>query len=242
METMRLDKFISNAGIGSRTDAKKIIKSGRITVDGVKVKSYDIKVQVNKNIIKLDGKEIIYKKYTYIIMNKPAGVICATFDKKEKTVIDLLEEKYKNLGLFPVGRLDKDTVGLIILTNDGEFAHNTLSPRKHVSKIYYAHVEGTITEDDIIKFKNGIIIENYKCKDSELKVLSIDNGHSIVNVEIQEGKFHQIKRMFLSLGKKVIYLRRIKFGNIELDKNIKEGMYREFNEDEMKKMQEFMGK
>jgi len=242
---IRLDKFISNSSKYSRNEVKKIIKSGRVTVDEIKVKNADIKIDIDKNIIKIDNKQIIYRKYTYIMINKPKGVICATSDNNEKTIIDLLKDDYKNMNLFPVGRLDKDTVGLVIITNDGEFAHNSLSPKKHITKTYYAKIKGVVTEEDIIKFKNGITIDNgYKCKSSSIEIMKIEKENNIshINIEISEGKFHQIKRMFEAINKKVIYLKRIKFYDIILDKNLKEGQYRELNEKEMSIISELTSK
>jgi len=236
LKNIRLDKFISNSSKYSRNETKKIIKSGRVTVDGIKVKNIDAKIEIDKNVIKIDNKQIIYRKYTYIMINKPKDIICATIDNNEKTIIDLLEDDYRNMNLFPVGRLDKDTVGLVIITNDGEFAHNSLSPKKHITKTYYAKIKGIVTGEDIIKFKDGIIIDGgYKCKSSNIEIIKIEKENNIsnINIEIREGKFHQIKRMFEAVNKKVLYLKRIKFYDIILDKNLNEGEYRELNEKEM---------
>lgn len=242
MSIMRIDKFLSNCGIGSRNDVKKYLKQKKVCIDGnIETKS-DIKIDTDKNQIFFNGKKIEYKKYTYIMMNKPKEVISSTFDKNEKTIIDLLDEKYKSLNLFPVGRLDKDTTGLIILTNDGNFAHNTLSPKKHVDKTYYAEVEGKeITYDEIEKFKEGIIIDGgYKCKSSKLEILNTEQYISKIIIEISEGKYHQIKRMFESIERKVISLKRIKFGEMNIDNNLHEGQYREFTENEIKLMKKYI--
>lgn len=233
MSLIRLDKMLSNSGIGSRKDIKNLIKYGKISVDGKIVKKSDIKIDTEKNKVTVDGKEISYKKYIYLIMNKPAGVISATEDKKEKTVIDILPEEYKNFDVFPVGRLDKDTVGLLILTNDGDFAHNTLSPKKHVPKKYFAKVTGVVDNSDIERFKNGIEFENGElCKSAKLEILKTSDKESEVYVEISEGKFHQVKKMFKVVSKEVLYLKRVKFGGLSLNENLKEGETAELTEDE----------
>ena len=233
MALMRIDKMLSNCGVGSRKDVKEFVKFGRITVDGQIIKKSDVKIDPYVNVICLDGKKIEYKEFIYLIMNKPAGVISATEDKKEKTVIDILPEEYKKFNVFPVGRLDKDTVGLLILTNDGDFAHNTLSPKKHVWKKYFATVSGIVTEEDIVKFSEGIIFENGEvCKSAKLEICEINGNNTNVLVEISEGKFHQVKKMFKVVGKEVLFLKRVKFGGLDLDKNLTEGKTRELTEKE----------
>lgn len=235
--TIRIDKMLSNSGIGSRKDVKNIIKSGKVTVDGKIIKSSDLKIDPENSKIIVNGKELTYKKNIYLLMNKPAGVISATYDKKEKTVIDILPNNFKNIDLFPVGRLDKDTVGMLILTNDGDFAHNTLSPKKHVWKKYYATVSGIVTQEDIQFFEKGVEIgENEICKSAKLQICTTNDNTTNVTIEISEGKFHQIKRMFKAVGKEVLFLKRIKFGGLELDENIAEGSVRELSEIELKKI------
>ena len=168
-------------------------------------------------------------------MNKPAGVISATYDNRDETVIDLLEPDHQVFEPFPVGRLDKDTVGLLFLTNDGELNHRLISPKHHVDKVYFAKIDKEVNEDDIEKFKNGITLDDgYKCKEAKLEILNIlDDGTSEVNITIQEGKFHQVKRMFEAVEKSVIYLQRISFGGIELDLDLEEGEYRELTDSEI---------
>ncbi len=238
MSYIRLDKYLSQALCESRSDAKRHIKEGRVSIDGVICLKAEQKLEPENAVVEFDGRRINYSRFVYIVMNKPKGVICASSDKNDKTVVQLLSQSDRAKGIFPVGRLDKDTCGLIILTNDGEFAHNSLSPKKHVNKTYYAEVEGEINKDCLEKFRQGIIIvdkdgKEIKLKSADLKILSSEGGISKAIVTISEGKFHQIKKMFLSVGGKVVFLKRIKFGDIELDNSLKEGEYRPFNEKEM---------
>ncbi|AJA47433.1 pseudouridine synthase [Clostridium pasteurianum DSM 525 = ATCC 6013] len=233
----RLDKILANSGYGSRKDVKKLIKSGLIEVDGKKVKSSNIQVDVKENNITVKGETLIYKKHIYLMMNKPAGVVSATFDNYDETVIDLLEEYHASFNPFPVGRLDKDTVGLLILTNDGDLNHKMISPKWHVNKVYYAEIDKVVDEEDIRAFEDGIEIDDgYKCMPAKLDILNVDSNGSRVMVTIQEGKFHQVKRMFLARNKKVVYLKRVSFGRIHLDESIKEGDYRELTEGELKQV------
>jgi len=234
MAIIRLDKMLSNCGIGSRKKVKELFKLKKVSVDGKTVDKSDIKIDTEKNVVCLDGRVISYKKYIYLIMNKPAGIISATEDNKEKTVIDILPDEYKRFNVFPVGRLDKDTVGMLILTNDGEFAHNTLSPKKHIIKKYFAIVSGIVDDNDIKIFSNGIKFMNGEVfKSAKLEVCGVNEGKSNVFIEISEGKFHQIKRMFKFVGKEVLLLKRIKFGGLTLDEKLKEGEVRELTEKEL---------
>lgn len=229
---MRLDKYLCSCGLGTRSEVKRIIKSKRVTVNGTTADSSDLKVD-ETSLVNLDGKKLEYNKYTYIMLNKPPGYLSATKDNNKKTIIDLLENKYQNIGLFPAGRLDKDTVGLVVLTNDGDFAHNTLSPKKHVKKTYIAHIEGNLPPDASEIFKKGVILKDFTCESADLIIEETRSDYTIVKVTIREGKYHQIKRMFFSLKCNVIYLKRISFGEIELDNSLKEGEYRLLNEKEM---------
>lgn len=241
MALVRLDKFLSNAGIGSRSQVRDYIKFRRVWVDGVPCIKADTKIDKEKNVVTFDKRVVSYDEFVYIILNKPKGVISATEDEKEKTVIDLLNEKYKKMKLFPVGRLDKDTVGLLILSNDGRFAHNTLSPKKHIEKSYYAHINGEITEEHIKEFEKGVVISGgYKCLPAKLSIEYSAENFSKVNITIKEGKYHQIKRMFEAFGRKVVYLKRTSFDDIILDETLKEGEYRLANEEEMKVIKKFI--
>ncbi len=241
MALVRLDKFLSNAGIGSRSQVRDYIKFRRVWVDGVPCIKADTKIDKEKNVVTFDKRVVSYDEFVYIILNKPKGVISATEDEKEKTVIDLLDEKYKKMKLFPVGRLDKDTVGLLILSNDGRFAHNTLSPKKHIEKSYYAHINGEITEEHIKEFEKGVVISGgYKCLPAKLSIEYSAENFSKVNITIKEGKYHQIKRMFEAFGRKVVYLKRTSFDDIILDETLKEGEYRLANEEEMKVIKKFI--
>jgi len=229
---LRLDKFLSNSGLGTRSEIKKYIKYGNVKVNGEVVKSSSKKVNDEKDIIELFGKKVEYKKYIYLIMNKPSGIISSTEDKKHKTVIDILDKYHKNFKPFPVGRLDIDTEGLLILTNDGEFAHNMLSPKKHVDKLYYAIIDGIVDNEDIEKFRRGINInDEYTTKKAILEIKNINKDENIseVLVTIREGKFHQIKRMFKSLGKEVKYLKRLKMGEFTLPNDLSLGEYIEID-------------
>ena len=226
----RIDKYLADLGMTSRRGAKEYLHRNMILVDGERVIKAETKVDEQKSVVQFNGKELTYSKFTYLLMNKPAGVVSAKTDKKDKTVIDLLEGRYKKMDLFPVGRLDKDTVGLLLLTNDGQFAHEMLAPKKHVPKRYYAELDQAIDSADIEAFRVGITIDgDCLCKPALLEAL--ENGKQ-VHVEISEGKFHQVKKMFAALGKYVLYLKRVKFGNIALDENLAQGEYRELSTEE----------
>jgi len=230
----RLDKVISNLGYGSRKDVKSFVKKGIIEVDGVVVKDNGLLVNPEKSVIKVNGEEILYRKYIYLMMNKPDGVISATHDNRDETVIDLLNLEHQVFEPFPVGRLDKDTVGLLLLTNDGDLNHRLISPKWHVDKVYYAEINKKVDEKDILAFKNGITLDDgYKCLEAKLEILSSSDDGSEIRLTIQEGKFHQVKRMFEAVGKTVTYLRREEFGGLLLDPDLEEGEYRELTDEEL---------
>lgn len=230
----RLDKVLSNLGYGSRKEIKAFVKSGEVEVDGNIAKNSDMKVDPEKVRIKVWGEEINYRKYIYLMMNKPAGVVSATFDNYDETVIDLLEPEHAAFNPFPVGRLDKDTEGLLLITNDGELNHRLTSPKWHVDKVYYAEIDKTVDEKDIDAFEKGITLDDgYKCLPANLKIISTNEDGSEVYVTIQEGKFHQVKRMFEARDKKVVYLKRISMGEIALDEELEEGQYRELSQEEI---------
>ena len=230
----RLDKVLSNLGYGSRKEIKQAIRKGLIEVNGELVKDNGMQVDPENDRIIVNGEEIFYRKYIYLMMNKPDGVVSATFDNRDETVIDLLEVEHQVFNPFPVGRLDKDTVGLLLLTNDGELNHRLISPKWKVDKIYYAKIDKKVTEADVKKFKNGITLDDgYLCKEAKLEILEATDEGSEVMITIQEGKYHQVKRMFEAVGKNVIYLKRVEFGTLKLDEDLEEGEYRELTEEEI---------
>ncbi|MBU3091261.1 rRNA pseudouridine synthase [Clostridium sp. CF011] len=230
----RIDKILSNLGHGTRKEVKVLLKKGKIEVDGVIVSDNTMKIDPDKAVIKVAGEEITYRKYIYIVMNKPAGVVSATVDKYDETVIDLIDQEYHAFNPFPIGRLDKDTVGLLLITNDGELNHKLIAPKNHVDKAYYAEINKFVDQKDIDTFKKGVVLDDgYKCMPAILKVLNADENGSEVMITIQEGKFHQVKRMFESVDKNVAFLRRISFGPLKLDENLSEGQYRELSEEEL---------
>lgn len=230
----RLDKVLSNLGYGSRKEIKALVKSGVVTVNNEVVKDSGMSIDPDKAVIVVGEEKVNYRKYIYLMMNKPDGVVSATFDNYDETVVDLLDVDHAVFKPFPVGRLDKDTVGLLILTNDGELNHRLISPKWHVDKVYYAKIDKAVDDQDIREFEKGIVLDDgYKCMPAKLNILKADEGGSEVEVTIQEGKFHQVKRMFQSVGKEVVYLRRIKFGPLPLDESLEEGEYRELSDDEV---------
>ena len=227
----RIDKILSNLGYGTRKDLKKIVKNGMVQVNGITIKDSAMKVDPEKDKIVINGEEIFYREFIYLMMNKPAGVISATFDNKDETVIDLLEVEHQVFEPFPVGRLDKDTVGLLLLTNDGDLNHRLISPKWKVDKVYFAKIDQKVTQEDIEKFKHGITLDDgYRCKEAILEIQKASEEGSEIVLTIQEGKFHQVKRMFEAVGKKVTYLKRIEFGTLPLDEDLEEGEYRELTE------------
>ena len=208
-KTQRLDKVLSNMGFGTRKEIRTYVKKGLVKVDDTIIKDGSLHIDPYTNIIEINGEQLKYKEYIYVMMNKPQGVLSASFDKKARTVVDILEEKYQTYEPFPAGRLDKDTEGLLVLTNDGKLAHEILAPKKHVPKTYYAKVEGIVSEDYILAFKEGIILEDgYKTLPSHLNIIHKGNI-SEITLTIFEGKYHQVKRMFQSIGMEVIYLKRL---------------------------------
>lgn len=230
----RLDKILANLGYGSRKEVKAMIKNGEVKINGLMVKDSAMKIEPDRCKIEVEGNVAEYKKNIYILMNKPKGVISSTFDNYEETVIDILEPKYQAFKPFPVGRLDKDTEGLLLITNDGELNHRLISPKNHVDKVYYAEIDKEVGMSDVKKFEKGIVLKDeYTCLPAKLKIIDCDENGSRVEVTVQEGKFHQIKRMFNALQKNVVYLKRIKFGPLNLDDTLQEGEYRELDENEI---------
>ena len=230
---MRLDKFLSECGICSRSESKIFIKKGMITVNGKKAAKGEEKIDPDNDEIMFKGQKIIYAEFEYYMLNKPAGVVSATEDKNDKTVIDLVPKPHAK-DIFPVGRLDKDTEGLLIITNDGETAHRLLSPKKHVDKTYFVRTSGgEIGTEEVEKLENGVDIGEEKLTlPAEIEILK--NGEiSESLLTIREGKFHQVKRMFKAVGREVIYLKRISMGNIKLDESLEKGECRRLTEDEI---------
>lgn len=231
-DIIRLDKFLCDMGIGTRSEVKNYIKNGRITFNGEIIKTPDKKVNVTQDEVFLDRHSISYSQYEYYMLNKPSGVVSARIDNVNKTVIELITIS-KRKDLFPVGRLDKDTEGLLFITNDGELAHQLLSPKKQIGKKYYAKIKGIATMEDVKIFQEGIRLEeDFLTLPAKLEILQAGDI-SEIEVTIYEGKFHQVKRMFLHVGKEVIYLKRISMGNLILDPNLQNGEYRPLTKDEI---------
>ena len=226
---MRINKLFSNFGICSRKETNKIIREGRVIVNG-KPCIEGQWVELSDEIL-LDGKPLVPKEKIYIALNKPVGVVCTAAEEVKDNIIDYLGiDDY----VFPIGRLDKDSQGLIILTNDGDLNHKLISPKYHVDKVYYAEINAPITEKDIKAFENGVTLDDgYKCMSAKLKVIENLEDSSRVEVTVQEGKYHQVKRMFEARGKKVVYLKRTSFGNLPLDESLEEGEYKELSESEL---------
>lgn len=217
----RLDRILVSQNIGSRKEVQKLIKDGSVCVNGVCVRLVQTKIDPDADTVTVGGQALCYSKYTYIMMNKPQGVLSASNDKNAKTVIDLLPDEYRRPGLFPAGRLDKDTEGLLIITNDGDFAHRMLSPKKHVDKKYVAILDGEITADTISAFEKGIVFaDGTQCLPAKLEIDSGDKTGKTGIVTICEGKFHQVKKMFISCGLNVVYLKRISIGGLCLDSKL----------------------
>ncbi|MWV43778.1 pseudouridine synthase [Paenibacillus sp. HJL G12] len=236
--TLRLDKVLTHMGYGSRSEIKKYVKQGFITVNGVRAKDSGMHVHPEEDVILLDGERIVYKEFIYVMLHKPPGVVSATEDNRDRTVLDLLEPAILAFEPFPVGRLDKDTEGLLVLTNDGKLAHELLSPKRHVPKTYTALVSGDVNEKDVEQFGKGVTLDDgYVTLPGELVILQQERREdeviSRIELTIHEGKFHQVKRMFEAVGKKVLYLKRIRMGNLNLDAELKLGEYRELTDAEL---------
>jgi 16S rRNA pseudouridine516 synthase len=230
-EKMRLDKFLSNMGKGSRSELRNIMKRGIVTVNGKTVKDGSLKVDTTKDSVVFDGMTVTYVPFVYLMLNKPQGVISATEDAKLPVVIDLVPEAYRHYDVFPVGRLDIDTEGLLLLTNDGALAHRLLSPKHHVPKRYYAKLEAPVDETYAKAFEVGITLEDgYVCMPARLEAEIASNE---VFLTIYEGKFHQVKRMFEALGNKVLYLKRVQMGGLALDEALALGEMRALTAQEL---------
>ncbi|MEK4249567.1 pseudouridine synthase [Paenibacillus sp. FSL W7-1287] len=246
-EKLRVDKLLAHAGYGTRSEIKKAVKQGRVLVNEQKIKDSGIIVNPAVDIVAFDGEIVSYRSVIYIMLNKPQGVISATEDGRERTVIDLLDPEDVLLKPFPVGRLDKDTTGLLLLTNDGQLAHELLSPKKHVDKTYEACVLGKVTVEDQLAFEQGVTLDDgYVTRPAKLTILSHeereDDVISWIRLTITEGKFHQVKRMFQSVGKKVLTLNRISMGSLELDPALALGHYRELTDEEVELLKQHRAK
>ncbi len=229
----RLDKILANMGYGSRKDVRKFIKDGRVKVNDLIIYDNEFKVSPYEDEILFNEEEVLYRKYIYLMMNKPQGLVSSTDDPRTRTVLDLLSEEYLIYKPFPVGRLDKDTEGLLMISNDGKLAHELLSPKKGVDKKYYARVDGYVEDKFIEVFRSGVVLEDgYKTLPAELEIIKA-NVISEVFLTIQEGKYHQVKRMFTSIGMKVIFLKRVSMGPLLIDESLKLGEYRELTENEI---------
>ena len=239
MEKQRLDKIIASTGRFSRREVKNLARQGRVLVDGVPARSAEEKADPETARITVNGETLTYRRYTWVMLNKPAGYLSATEDGRGATVLDLLPQDLRRQGLFPVDRLDKDTEGLLLLTNEGGLAHDLLSPRHHVDKVYYARVAGRLTEEDCRAFAQGITLEDgLACMPAGLEILSAGQ-ESEAHVTLREGKFHQVKRMLASRGKPVTYLERVRMGNLTLDESLPRGKYRFLTPEEVECLRKF---
>lgn len=225
---MRLDKYLAEMGAGTRKEVRKMIRDGRVIINGQKENDPGRKVMEGEEVC-ADGAPVVYEKYVYYMLHKPAGVISATEDAREQTVLDLIDEK-KRKGLFPVGRLDRDTEGLLLITNDGELAHRLLSPKRHVDKVYFARLDGPVGEEEKKLFAQGLKVDDtLTALPAELEIL---DGKNEVRVTVREGKYHQVKRMFQAVGREVLYLKRLSMGPLVLDEQLPAGAYRRLTGEE----------
>lgn len=230
MEMMRLDRLLSDMGVASRSELRQMIKAGRVSVDGAPVTAPERKVDADSCALALDGSPLVYKRRCYYMMDKPEGLLSATEDRGQRTVLDLLPPQLRRRGLFPVGRLDKDTSGLLLLTDDGDFAHRVISPRSGVWKLYRAEVDGEPDAGDVLAFERGLTLgDGTRCLPAGLEPL----GGGVCLVSVTEGKYHQVKRMLASRGKPVLRLRRLAIGALRLDEALGAGGFRELSEDDL---------
>lgn len=237
MAQIRLDKYLADAGQGTRSQVKDTVKRGNVLVNGVVIKKSDVKIDTETDCVEVDGRRIGYLEFEYFMLNKPAGVVSATTDNRDKTVIELIRED-KRRDLFPVGRLDKDTEGLLLITNDGQLANNLLAPGKHVSKRYFARINGMVTENTVLKFREGIDIGDDKpTAPAELEIIKSGEMSEVI-VEITEGRYHQIKRMFQAVDMEVKYLKRLSMGPLSLDETLDIGDYRRLSDSEIQMLKE----
>ena len=227
---MRLDRFVAETSGLTRSQAVKMIRAGTVLVNGVPVRKPDLKIDESRETVTVSGQKCEYRRYRYYLLDKPTGVITATNDRKQETVLDLFPREIQRQGIFPVGRLDKDTSGLLLLTNDGEYAHRIISPKSGIEKVYYARVTGELSPQDAERFRAGLVLEDgTRCLPAELEI----RGVSECLVTVMEGKYHQVRRMLAAVGKPVLTLRRLSIGPLHLDPALQTGQYRELTEGEL---------
>lgn len=232
---LRLDRYLAEMGMGTRSEVKKAIAKGLVRVNDTIIKKTEFKVDTEIDTVFFQDQPVSYIKYEYYMLNKPAGVISASEDRRESTVVDLITERKRN-DLFPVGRLDRDTEGLLLITNDGALSHRLLSPKKHVDKTYYAKIDGKVTIEDVKQFAEGVDIGDEKLT-MPAELIILESGiESKIELTIHEGRFHQVKRMFHAVGKEVVYLKRLRMGSLVLDQRLKSGEYRKLTKEEMEQL------
>lgn len=230
---MRLDKLLAHTGFGTRKEVKELIKKRLVTVDNIVITKSNVHVNPNEQIIEVEKKKVHYQKYIYIMLHKPPNYLSATVDHYDQTVLDLIPDEYKHYNLSPVGRLDKDTEGLLLLTNDGQLNHALTSPKREIYKTYFAKIEGKVLEEHIERFREGITLDDgYKTKKAFLEIVKSDSI-SEIKLSICEGKFHQVKRMFRAINRKVLYLKRLSIGDLQLDEELPIGKCRKLTDDEL---------
>ncbi|MGW7624387.1 pseudouridine synthase [Bacillus subtilis] len=231
---MRLDKLLANSGYGSRKEVKAVVKAGAVMIDGKPAKDVKAHVDPDTQEVTVYGEPVDYREFIYLMMNKPQGVLSATEDSRQQTVVDLLTPEEMRFEPFPAGRLDKDTEGFLLLTNDGQLAHRLLSPKKHVPKTYEVHLKSQISREDISDLETGVYIEGgYKTKPAKAEIKTNDSGNTVIYLTITEGKYHQVKQMAKAVGNEVVYLKRLSMGLVSLDPALAPGEYRELTEEEL---------
>lgn len=236
MGKLRLDKYLADMNCGTRSEVKKMIRGGKVSVNGGVVKAPECKIDTDKDSVSIDGKPLLYEKFEYYMLNKPQGVVSATEDKRDKTVLDFVPSK-KRKDLFPVGRLDKDTEGLLLITNDGALAHNLLSPKKHVDKTYYVKLALPVSQEDMKKLEQGVDIGE-KTLTLPAEISQVSSDAKSLHITIREGKFHQIKRMFHAVSNEVVFLKRLSMGSLTLDKELETGACRALTQEEIERLKQ----
>lgn len=230
---MRLDKYLAQMSVGTRSEVKKIIKSGRVFVNGQCVQKAEHKVDENADRVEVDGCEVAYAAYEYYMLNKPQGVVSAVSDARDQTVVSLIRDSRRN-DLFPVGRLDKDTEGLLLITNDGPLSHALLSPGRHVDKTYLLWTDGVVTGEDVQRLEQGVDIGDDKMTlPARARILEVKDQRTCMTLTIHEGRYHQVKRMLAAVGKPVVYLKRLRMGSLTLDESLEPGQYRALTPEEV---------